>query len=65
MSCMCDFPAGCGGLGVLHCAGCGGDLCICTCGGETDCDGCDDCEGGEGETFYDDGYADDAGGDDV
>lgn len=42
---MCDFPAGCGGLGTLHCTGCGGDLCICTCGGETECDGCDECEG--------------------
>ena len=42
--CMCIWRRTCGGLGYLECRGCGGDNCICTCGGETDCDGCEDCE---------------------
>lgn len=25
--CMCDWPEGCGGTGVLFCDGCGGDIC--------------------------------------
>ena len=41
--CMCDFDDLCGGLGTLHCLGCGGDLCVCRCGGEIDCEGCPDC----------------------
>lgn len=27
--CICDFPEGCVGNGVLYCEGCGGDLCVC------------------------------------
>lgn len=42
--CICDFYETCNNLGVLHCKGCGGDLCVCTCGGEIDCYGCEDCE---------------------
>ncbi len=41
--CGCDWPDGCSGLGVLTCDGCGGDLCICLCGGEAECPGCDEC----------------------
>lgn len=44
MACMCEWPDGCGGLGTLHCSGCGGDLCVCVCGGECPCDGCGDCD---------------------
>lgn len=42
--CMCDWPEGCAGLGTLYCSGCGGDLCVCVCGGGLECDGCEDCE---------------------
>jgi hypothetical protein len=41
--CICDFPKDCAGLGVLFCDGCGGDLCVCRCGGEMDCPGCECC----------------------
>lgn len=41
--CICDWPTTCGGLGMLLCEGCGGDLCVCACGGELDCDGCEQC----------------------
>ena len=47
-NCICEFPSGCDGLGVLICDGCGGDLCVCTCGGERECPGCEECE------FFDD-----------
>lgn len=51
--CLCEFRAGCGGLGTLVCQGCGGDLCICICGGETECFGCEDCDhGDDGEVAY-------------
>lgn len=43
--CMCEFPNTCGGTGVLYCDGCGGDQCVCTCGGEGECIGCEECEG--------------------
>lgn len=57
--CMCEFAAGCGGLGVVHCNGCGGDLCVCACGGEIDCDGCEDCDFGNcGEGGLGDGLDD-------
>jgi hypothetical protein len=45
MKCICDWPDSCGGSGMLFCDGCGGDLCVCTCGGEMECLGCADCEG--------------------
>lgn len=54
--CMCRFRGGCGGLGVVDCRGCGGDCCICTCGGETECFGCEDCDIGDddGEMWTED-----------
>ena len=45
--CMCEFPETCGGLGALICDGCGGDLCVCICGGEIECPGCAECNYGE------------------
>lgn len=50
MKCSCDWPRTCGGLGILQCEGCGGDQCVCRCGGEEECDGCPDCR----EDEYDD-----------
>lgn len=47
--CMCDFPNHCYGFGVLMCDGCGGDLCVCRCGGEMECPGCEFCNYGEPE----------------
>jgi len=44
IACICDFPDTCGGLGSLSCGGCGGDLCVCECGGEIGCLGCNECE---------------------
>lgn len=43
---MCEFPETCGGLGVLICDGCGGDTCVCHCGGEAECPGCPECNDG-------------------
>jgi hypothetical protein len=43
MKCICDWPDTCGGVGILFCDGCGGDTCVCTCGGEMECD-CHECE---------------------
>lgn len=45
MSCICEWPEDCGGIGILFCEGCGGDQCVCTCGGEQACFGCEECEG--------------------
>ena len=46
VDCICDFPLeSCGGLGVIYCEGCGGDLCVCICGGEIECSGCAECAG--------------------
>jgi hypothetical protein len=44
--CFCMWPAEleCDGLGVIVCEGCGGDQCVCRCGGEMPCPGCDYCE---------------------
>lgn len=33
----------CGGDGYFNCY-CGGDLCVCSYGGEIPCFGCEDCE---------------------
>lgn len=41
--CICDFPRDCAGLGMLLCEGCGGDMCVCPCGGDMDCPGCEAC----------------------
>jgi hypothetical protein len=49
--CICEFPSRCGGLGMLYCDGCGGDQCICICGGESECFGCPDCEGNDDYDF--------------
>jgi len=38
--CICEWPDDCGASGVRYCAGCGGDLCVCRCGGEADCEAC-------------------------
>lgn len=46
-----DLDSTCGGMGVLYCY-CGGDLCVCHNHGEIQCDGCEDCEGGD-EDYYD------------
>ena len=51
--CICDFPDGCGNLGILMCDGCGGDTCVCPCGGELDCHGCPECADGYEEDEYD------------
>lgn len=61
-ACGCNFGRECNGLGTLHCeaapeGGCGGDLCICACGGERECPGCDWCNP---ETDRGDGVADNA-----
>lgn len=42
-ACMCEWR-GCSGTGLEHCAGCGGDQCVCQCGGERECPGCDLCD---------------------
>lgn len=51
--CVCDWPPPrkvgeyverCNGAGVIACEGCGGDQCVCVCGGTRDCEGCDACE---------------------
>lgn len=39
------------GYGFFECRGCGGDLCVCICGGEMECMGCGDCR----EPLADDG----------
>lgn len=46
--CICDWEDGCGGTGTLYCTGCGGDQCVCRCGGEMPCFGCEDCNFWEG-----------------
>lgn len=33
--CVCEYPDGCGGTGALCCEGCGGDQCVCPCGGRS------------------------------
>lgn len=42
--CGCEFPDQCNGSGFLECDGCGGDICVCKCGGMTICPGCEYCE---------------------
>ena len=43
VECVCDWPSTCEGTGMLQCEGCGGQDCVCDCGGEIECPGCDDC----------------------
>jgi hypothetical protein len=49
---MCVWQSGCNGVGLVHCQGCGGDQCICVCGGERECEGCDACAAAD-EAFGD------------
>lgn len=52
--CMCYWPRVCSGLGVIECSGCGGDSCVCICGGgPIECDGCRDCNYGRGDDDFD------------
>ena len=52
--CMCVEPTSCAG-GILYCDTCGGDFCICICGGDLgECPGCPDCAVIE-DREYDDG----------
>jgi hypothetical protein len=44
--CYCLWPhpdEECNGLGTVECDGCGGDRCICQCGGRYPCEGCEAC----------------------
>ena len=43
--CFCLWPTLelCNGLGEVECLGCGGDHCVCQCGGRRPCEGCDEC----------------------
>ena len=50
--CLCEWPEAGGGTGCLQCEGCGGDQCVCTCGGECECFGCEDCADREDEDYY-------------
>lgn len=52
-ACICEWPDTCGGLGSLSCDGCGGDNCVCICGGEMPCFGCEDCEGKSPDDEFD------------
>ena len=49
IDCMCDFPPECDGSGMVECDGCGGDACVCICGGEIECCGCPECEDADDE----------------
>jgi hypothetical protein len=49
--CMCDFPETCQDDAGMSCTGCGGDHCICTCGGYIECWGCPDCPDPDGYDF--------------
>ena len=42
--CICEWPDHCAGTGILDCEGCGGDQCVCRCGGTMEGPGCDDCD---------------------
>jgi len=41
--CICSFPETCEGSEYLECEDCGGDMCVCRCGGVTVCAGCEEC----------------------
>jgi hypothetical protein len=41
-ACMCEWGP-CDGAGYLACGGCGGDQCVCMCGGAIECPGCAHC----------------------
>jgi len=61
--CVCEFGWECSGLGTIYCDGCGGDQCICRCGGEIECPGCAYC--GDGDDFCGDDYDADVGPDEA
>jgi hypothetical protein len=44
--CCCRFGSECDGSGTIECDGCGGDHCVCACGGASACPGCPACEVG-------------------
>ncbi len=53
-ACICDWPDHCGGSGLATCRGCGGDQCVCLCGGEDECPGCHACaEDDDGDVWGD------------
>jgi hypothetical protein len=52
--CLCEFPSECNGTGVFTCEVCGGDQCVCACGGEMECPGCDECPNTEPHDDFDD-----------
>jgi hypothetical protein len=56
--CMCEWPKTCDGMGSVSCRGCGGDLCVCICGGESECYGCEDCFGADDDDYPDDNPTD-------
>lgn len=61
--CICEWPEGCAGVGVRYCRGCGGDQCVCRCGGELPCDmfdGCDECDVEDGGDFEGLDYGDES-----
>jgi hypothetical protein len=43
-TCLCEWPRSCGGSGLLICDGCGGESCVCLCGGQQLCPGCAECD---------------------
>ena len=47
----------CGGSGSLNCF-CGGDQCVCHFHGETECEGCEDCEEQDSDAYDDFGDED-------
>jgi hypothetical protein len=50
--CLCSFAFACDGSGVLVCEPpCGGDFCVCRCGGEMSCPGCRECDGTDDDYF--------------
>ena len=61
-ACICEWPDGCGGTRTLYCDGCGGDQCVCRCGGEMPCVGCDECPGDDDYDDWDDEPDESSGG---
>jgi hypothetical protein len=46
--CTCHWSRTCDGQGTLRCMGCSivdEGVCVCSCGGESTCAGCSECEG--------------------
>ena len=56
IKCVCVWELSCAGEGTRLCVGCGGDHCVCFCGGEIACGllgGCYECLGEEEEEVGD------------